>query len=136
MASADLELQGAIVAALQASGDVRSLIDQRIYDNPSHGAVLPYVTLGETQDLRTDMVGANAFTIFATLHAWSDYPGGFMEVKQVSNAVIECVHHARLVLSSYRLVSIEHRNTRTFRDPDGVTSHAVIEFVAFVERQN
>lgn len=136
MASADLELQGAIVSALQASGDVQSLIDQRIYDNPPHGAVLPYVTLGETQDLRTDMVGANAFTIFATLHAWSDYPGGFMEVKQVSNAVIECVHHAPLVLPSYRLVSIEHHNTRTFRDRDGVTSHAVIEFVAFVERQN
>lgn len=136
MASADLELQGAIVSVLRSNSDVQSLIAQRFYDIPPENAALPYGTMGETQDIRTDMVGANASSIFVTLHAWSDYPGGFKEVKQIASAMVDCVHHAPLLLSTYRLVSIEHRKTRIFRDADGVTSHAVIEFVAFVERQN
>ncbi|TWA16005.1 uncharacterized protein DUF3168 [Sinorhizobium medicae] len=46
----------------------------------------------------------------------------------------DSLHLAQLTLATNRLISIMHRQTRVFRDPDGLTSHAVIDFVANVEK--
>lgn len=134
MASPDLELQGAIVARLKSYAPLTALVGQKIYDRPPADAKEPYVDIGEAQSLRRDAECADAQEIYLTLHAWSVYPGGFMEVKQIADAIVAALHQYDMTLPTNRLISISHRQTRVFEDGDGITSHAVIEFVAFTER--
>ena len=133
MASADLELQGAIVSRLKADAVLRALLSARIYDQPPTPVTYPYFTIGEAQTLRDDVTCLEGGQIFLTMHAWSQKVG-FPEVKNIADAVEVSLHLAPLTLPTNRLISLMHRQTRTFRDPDGLTSHAVIEFVAHTEK--
>lgn len=134
MASADLELQEAIYSRLVADPALSALVGSRIYDKPEDDATYPYVTIGEADAQRDDATCVNGQRIYLTLHAWSTYSGGFKEVKPIAAAVVDALHLDPLALTTFRLSSIVHRTTRTFRDPDWITSHAAIEFVARVYR--
>lgn len=133
MASAELELQGALVARLKADAPLTLLVQGRVYDQPPSPVVYPYVTIGEAQTLRDDATCVSGGQVYLTLHAWSQAVG-FPEVKRIADAVVESLHLAPIALPTNRLISIMHRQTRTFRDADGLTSHAVIEFVANTEK--
>ncbi|MBX5063440.1 MULTISPECIES: DUF3168 domain-containing protein [Rhizobium] len=133
MASPDLELQGSIVARLKADATLSALIGSRVYDQPPEGAIFPYFTIGEAQFLRDDATCVSGGQVYLTMHAWSRAVG-FPEVKRIADAVAESLHLAPLTLATNHLISINHRQTRVFRDADGLTSHAVIEFVARVEK--
>lgn len=133
MASADLELQMAIYARLVADIDVSAIIDARVFDRVPVDAIFPYVHLGEAQEITEDVTCVSAQAIYLTLHGWSREVG-YPEVKRLAAAVRGALHLAPIVLETWRLVSINHRDTRVFRDQDGLSSHAVIEFAAFVEK--
>lgn len=133
MASSDLELQGAIVARLKARSTLTAFVAQRIYDRPPTNAPFPYVEYGESQVLRDDVTCLKANLIYVKIHVWSQYSGGFKELKEVINEVVEALDDAPLVLPSHRLVSLTRQDTRHFKDPDEVTTHGVVEFVARVE---
>lgn len=134
MASPDLELQGGVVARLKTFAPLTALVDESVYDRTPDAASAPYVDIGEAYCLRADASCVDAQEVRLTLHAWSTYAGGFKEVKQVADAVVTALHQFPMVLPTNRLISISHRLTRVMRDGDGITSHAVIEFVAFTER--
>lgn len=134
MASPDLELQGAIVARLRSYAPLTALVGQKVFDRPPATVTEPYVDIGEAYCLRADATCVDGQEVRLTLHAWSTYTGGFMEVKQVADAVVTALHQHPMTLATNRLISISHRLTRVMRDGDGVTSHAVIEFVAYTER--
>lgn len=132
MPAVDLELHGAIYARLIADATVNSLVHGAVYDQPPEKQKFPNVSIGEAQFIRDDAVCISGGDTFLTLHAWSRAVG-FPEVKTVAAAVADSLHLAPLTLTSARLVSLMHRQTRVFRDADGLTSHAVIEFVANTE---
>ncbi|ASP84374.1 DUF3168 domain-containing protein [Sinorhizobium meliloti] len=136
MASPELELQGAIVARLKADAGLMALVNG-VYDQPPDTAFATpkesYVTIGEAQFLRDDATCVDGGEVYLTLHAWSRKVG-YPVAKQIADAVAESLHLAPLTLATNRLISIMHRQTRVFRDTDGLTSHAVIDFVANVEK--
>ena len=134
MASPDLELQGAVVARLKTFSPLNALVGEGVYDRTPADAAAPYVDIGEAYCLRADAACLDAQEVRLTLHAWSTYAGGFKEVKQIADAVVIALHQFSMTLPTNRLISISHRRTRVMRDADGITSHAVIEFVAFTER--
>lgn len=133
MASADLELQMAIYARLVADIDVSVIVDARVFDRVPVDAIFPYVHLGEAQEITEDVTCVSAQALYLTLHGWSREVG-YPEVKRLAAAVKDALHLTPLVLETWRLISINHRDTRVFRDQDGLSSHAVIEFAAFVEK--
>lgn len=133
MASAEYELQAAIVPLLKADATLAVLIGPRVYDQPPTTPTFPYVTIGDAQLLRDDGSCFEGGQIYLTLHGWSRAVG-FQEARRISDAVVEAVHMAPLTLPTNRFISIMHRQTRTFRDSDGLTSHAVIEFVMNFDR--
>jgi hypothetical protein len=61
---------------------------------------------------------------------------GFPEVKKIADAVRAALHdkEALMPLTSNGMAYFEHRNTRFVRDPDGLTSHAILSFEAGVQR--
>ncbi|MDX0318917.1 DUF3168 domain-containing protein [Sinorhizobium meliloti] len=136
MASPELELQGAIVARLKADAGLMALVNG-VYDQPPDTAFATpkesYVTIGEAQFLRDDATCVDGGEVYLTLHAWSRKVG-YPVAKQIADAVAVSLHLAPLTLATNRLISIMHRQTRVFRDTDGLTSHAVIDFVANVEK--
>ncbi|MFS2324615.1 DUF3168 domain-containing protein [Brucella sp. H1_1004] len=134
MSSASLELQGAIVLHLLATPALTSLVGENIFDMAPPEAIPPYVVMGDFDEHRADVTCVGSRVIYATLHAWSNYGGGFAEVKKVAEAVADALHDAPLQLPTNRLVSLHNRQTRTFRDLDGIHSHAVIELTAYVDK--
>ncbi|MDW9500264.1 DUF3168 domain-containing protein [Sinorhizobium meliloti] len=136
MASPELELQGAIVSRLKADVGLLALING-VYDQPPDTAFATpkesYVTIGEAQFLRDDATCVSGGEVYLTMHAWSRKVG-YPVAKQIADVVAESLHLAPLTLATNRLISIMHRQTRVFRDTDGLTSHAVIDFVANVEK--
>lgn len=131
--SAELELQGAINTRLRADVPLTALVNKRVYDQPPTPVTYPYVTIGEAQSIQDDATCVTGEKVYLTLHAWSQAVG-YPEVKRIAAAVKDSLHLAPLILPSYRLVSILHRQARVFRDSDGLTSHAVIELVASVHK--
>lgn len=129
----DFELQAAIVPWLEADANVTRVLTGGIHDQPPANVKYPYFTVGEAQVIRDDAVGVDGQQVHLTMHAWS-IETGFPQVKRAAAVVVESLHLASLTLASFRLVSLMHRQTRTFRDADGLTSHAVIEFVANTEK--
>jgi len=139
MSSAVLELQKAVIDALKASAGVTAIVGQRVYDAEPRGnggaisASFPLVSLGSSDEL-TEMADCiDLLEVSFDIDCWSRKPG-FPEVRQLSHAVRAALHDANLNLPTNAIAILAHEQTRTFRDPDGLTSHAVLTFSAALEQ--
>lgn len=134
MSEPSLELQRVIIATLKADAAVNALIAGRIYDRVPSPETFPYVVIGDDQVSQAHAGCLEGSTeVFSSLHAWSRAVGK-VEAKNIAGAVVTALNGAPLALSNgYRLVLIEHDNTQHLGDPDGITSHSVIVFHAFVD---
>jgi hypothetical protein len=128
-----LELQGAIVARLEADTGLTNLVGDRIFDGVPAGAKYPYVSMGPSDTVSDDVDCITGFEIAFQIDAWSDAVG-FPEVRRIAEAVRRALLASELSLAENALVTFEYRQTRVMRDRDGLTSHAVITFTAFVEQ--
>ncbi|KAB2706476.1 DUF3168 domain-containing protein [Brucella lupini] len=133
MTSPSLELQRALYDRLKADPALSEIIGGRVYDIVPEGAAFPYVSFGPFDELSDDAQCITGFEISIQLDVWSRSVG-FPECRQVGDLVRRAVLGATIELPDNRLVSINHRQTMTMRDPDGLTSHGIINFVAFVEQ--
>jgi Protein of unknown function (DUF3168) len=132
--SEGLALQKAIVAALKADAAVGGLVGDRIYDHVPPDVPLPYISMGPETIEPDEAACYDGSTHTVQIDAWSQTPG-FPEVKRIAKAIRAALAHQPLSLLSdgYRLVDIELQSDFTLRDPDGVTSHAVMTFRAMTE---
>lgn len=136
MADPSLELQRALRAQLLASPAVTALVGQRIYDQPPITPQFPYITLGETDVLVQRASFYDGSDVSMSVHAWSR-ANGYPEGKRIAAAIRASLHEAPITLVGLeRLVDIEVQSSRAFRDPDGLTSHAVITVRALTEPVN
>ncbi len=133
MTSPSLELQSAIVGRLKAFGALTAIIGTRVYDPVPKSPVFPYVSWGPDQSISDDADCITGFEVSIQIDAWS-LAVGLPEVKRIAEAVRAALHDYDLPLIDNALVSIRHRQTQNLRDTDGLTNHAVIEFVALVEQ--
>lgn len=124
-----LELQRATIAELKADAAVAALVGDRIYDELPPNPVFPYISIGPDQTLpqRFDCLDGSEITL--QFDGWSRQPG-YIEAKRISEAVRRCLDGAPLELIGYRLIDLYLASSQTLRDPDGLTSHAVITFRA------
>lgn len=132
MSDPSLEIQGAVVTALKSASAVTALIAGRVYDRVPPAPTFPYVNVGENQVI-PDRAGCyDAADVVLTIHAWARGEG-YVEVKRVGKAVSDALLASDLPIAGYRLIDKEFEGTRYMRDPDGLTSHAVITFRALTE---
>jgi len=140
MSSPDFELQVAIVARLKADAFVAAIVEDRVFDSVPEGAQFPYVSLGPTEELSDDVTAGGdgtatlkGFEITLQIDCWSRAVGS-TEAKRLADTVRSALVGDQFALNENALVYFEHRVTRTFRDPDGLTSHAALTFEAFAEQ--
>ncbi|MDB5597379.1 MAG: hypothetical protein JWM36_4340 [Hyphomicrobiales bacterium] len=131
MPSASLSLQKAVVGKLKADIAVSALVGTSVFDTPN-ADVFPRITLGEDQVLTERADCYEGDEVILTIHAWSREIG-FPQVKRIGSAVRAALQGADLTLDDYRLVDIAVEDERYMRDPDGITSHAVLTFRALTE---
>lgn len=133
------ELQLALVPWLKNDPSVSAFIGERVFDfvprDPATGKVtaqFPFVALGEEQEIPENYDCIEGSEIFLDLHVWSRDPG-FREAKRIANAVKASLNDAELPLTDNALVYFVYDGRRVMRDPDGLTSHAVLTFRAGIE---
>lgn len=137
---ASYELQRAIVTRIKADAVLSSLIVDRIYDLVPRGddgkvlADFPYVSFGDWQDTPENFDCIDASEIAVQLHVWSRDPG-FREAKRIAKALSRCLHDADITLADNALTYLTYDGRRDLRDPDGLTSHSVVNFSAGVENR-
>jgi hypothetical protein len=139
MASPVLELQGAIVTALKADAAVAAIVGARVYDHVPRSATsgeitadYPLLGLGSMEEITDDAECIAGSEVFVSVDAWSRSVGR-PEALKLAHAVKLALHNAELTLTENALVELFHLTTRTLRDSDGLTTHAVIEFRAITE---
>jgi hypothetical protein len=140
MGSAVLELQGAIVSLLKADNAVANIVGNRVYDHvprsPQTEAItaqFPFVGIASSDEQSELIDCIDGIDLSLDIDCWSREPG-FPEVRRLAHAMRSALHDVDITLSENGLVLLQHRETRTFRDPDGLTSHAVLTFEAFLEQ--
>jgi hypothetical protein len=137
MASPSLELQMAIVTRLRADATLTALIGARVYDHVPRGAGgavtadFPFVGFSDRDALQADALCVTGYEITMNLDVWSRKPG-FVEAEQIAHAVVKSLHNWGAPLPTNKVITLQHRQTRVFRDPDGLTSHGIVELVAVV----
>lgn len=132
MTEPSLALQGAVIARLKADADVAALVGARIYDHAPPNAAFPYISLGPDQVIDDSTDCHDDVEVFTTFDIWSR-ANGRVEAKRIAHAVRQSLNGADFTLSDNAMVMIEHRTTRVMTDPDGITTHAVIDFRSLIQ---
>ncbi|ACL57569.1 DUF3168 domain-containing protein [Methylobacterium nodulans] len=130
--SAELALQGALVAALKTS-PAGAAVSGRVYDRIPAKTDLPYLHLRSFQavDDRADCV--EGLEVYADLDVWSDAVGK-PEASRIAGLVRDALHLAPLTLAApWVLLEIEHRDTTT-DGSEPLLVRARLSFRALVER--
>ena len=125
-------LMGAIVPMLKADPALNAIVGQGVYDRVPVAAVKPYISIGSAWEIQADADCIEAVEIGFRLDVWSEKIGA-PEVRRIAHRVRSILHEAEIDLPEGALAMIAHRRTDTMRDPDGVTSHAVVEMTATIE---
>lgn len=125
------ELQRLLFTTLKADAGV-SAITSRVYDNIPTAPVFPYISFGpqDATDAGADCIDGQEITI--QLDCWSRAVG-FLECKNMVDAVRKALHEQELTLTDNALAEIRVFLTRVFRDPDGLTTHGVVQVTASCE---
>ncbi len=131
--SLSLDLQRLIYERLVADPGVHALVRDRIYDRIPEKPFFPYLTFGPSDYIEDDADCITGVVETFTLNGWSRKQGGFKEIKEVDYAVKRALHLYDGALETHALVELRFSNTRFFRDPDGLTSQAAMQYQAIME---
>lgn len=116
------QLQKAIFDALTGG----NICAGRIYDQVPAEPIYPYVTIGDEQAIDDGNSCGDSWEVFADLHVWSrSATGSKAELKTIMAALVPLVA-VPLVVADHIVVGADLQNTRSFRDPDGLTEHGVV----------
>lgn len=128
------ELQRLYWSTLTGNGAIMALV-AGVYDKvpaSPFGTKTAYIVLGETDDTEDDADCITGVEKNTTIHVWSRKDGK-IECKQLVDLVRKALHRQSLNMSDNALVDTWVEFTRVFPDPDGATTHGVIQVRAIVE---
>lgn len=130
------ELQRLLYSTLTGSTAIMALaggVYDRVPDNPFKGKTA-YISLGATDSAEDDAECIAGLEINVTIHVWSTKVGA-LECKTLVDLVRKAMHRQSLQLSEHALVDTWVETTRTFADPDPLTTHGIVQLRCMVEEQ-
>ena len=133
MKAATSDLQKVIIQTLSNDADVKDIVDGRVFDSVPLKAEYPYISLGPMTSNTTLADCLELDNISAQIDVWSRDISS-KEMRELANAVRQALTKSELALEKNGLVLFIHESTRELRDPDGLTSHAAVNFEAVVQR--
>lgn len=133
MKAATSELQKVIIQTLSNDANVKEIVDGRVFDSVPLKAEYPYISLGPMTSDTTLADCLELDNISVQIDVWSREVSS-EEMRELANAVRQALTKTDLALEKNGLVLFNHESTRELRDPDGLTSHAAVNFDVIVER--
>lgn len=128
-------LQTLIFNLLVGDAGVGALVGDKIYDRPSATVTAPYVTFGASDYVPDDHECIDGRVETIQLDVWSEAQDGKREAKAIVDAIRNCLHDATGNLTVGALVTMRVALARVFDDPDGRTTHGVIQIEAEIEEE-
>jgi Protein of unknown function (DUF3168) len=123
-------LLAAVRSRLLADLVIAAAVADRVVDEPAQTIAFDYIQLGDTQVIPFDFMCGSGVQVFFDLHVWcrEDWAGDRM--RDICSAIYTSLHRQKFLIVGHDLQLLEHQTTRTLRDPDGLTRHAVVSFRA------
>ena len=132
--SSSSELQQLIFETLTGNGAIMALANgvyDRVPTNP-FGEKTAYISFGSEDANEDDAEGIDGLEATTQIDIWSR-AGGRVECKNLTALVRKALHEKELQLPTSALVEIRVVLTRIFADPDGETTHGVVQVTAMIE---
>jgi hypothetical protein len=134
MTAPGFELQVLLVSTLKADATLTGLVNG-VYDTPPAdpwGTKKAYISLGPTDVVEdgADCVAGEEHNI--QIDAWSRAVGA-VECKKICAAVKAALHEQALELTDNAIGEVFVDGYRTLRDPDGLTTHGIINVRVTIE---
>ena len=123
-------LQKAVFQALSNSPALTQIVGNRIYDYEAQDVAYPHIVIGEldTNDWSVKNVEGQEHLI--TLHIWSRRRGK-LEAHTICDHIYSALHNQALNLGPGALIKIRLQRNNVFTDADGITTHAVMDFIVW-----
>lgn len=134
-ADSQLEVQSAVISALQADSTVVGLLAQgasSVLDHVPQSTPYPYVVVGEATTAPFDSKTEDGMDQTITLHAWSTF-NGMSEIKEIMAAVVEVLDRANISVTGHDLIDISFLSSEAKLEEDGVTRHGIQKFRVLTE---
>jgi hypothetical protein len=122
-----LVLQNYMRLALGNYPPLQALIGQRIFDRVPRNGDFPYLTLGLAQGIDQTIQCLVNWDAIAEVHVWSRAVG-FPEGKAIAVACDDALANRYPVLAGMFTGWFEATGQRWLNDPDGLTTHGVLEY--------
>lgn len=132
--SASSALQAGIYAALQGDAALTSLVSGRVYDVPMDGVSYPHISFGPSSFTpeRRDCITSR--TEVFQIDVWARDGLRQQPCKAIVDTVVDLLDQPQIALADpYSLARMELVLSRVVRDPDGITTHGVVQFECEVE---
>lgn len=114
-------------SALGAYTPLQAQVGDRIYDRVPTNAVFPYLTLGEAQGVNQSIACLENWEVYAEVHVWSREVG-FPEAKSIAANCDKALAERWPTITGFTVRWFETMGQRWMKDPDGLTSHGVLEY--------
>jgi hypothetical protein len=131
--SVSVAFQDVVLSLLEADGAVLAIVDDRIYDGAPDDAAFPYISFGpsDSNSVDADCIDGREETI--QLDCWTRDDGRKWPCKQLVDAVKTALHDQDATLEFGALVQMRVTLNRIIDDPDGLTTHGVVQVTAIIE---
>ncbi|PHP68183.1 hypothetical protein CSC94_05900 [Zhengella mangrovi] len=133
MTSPANEVQALIFERLTAYPAVTAIVGDRVYDRVPNERKFPYISFSASVGTPDDAECIDGLSHVLQIDCWSRYGGGFREVNQMNDAVYRALHDYEGVIDVNALVQMRVTLVRSVRDPDGLTSHGIVQVESIVE---
>lgn len=131
--SASSALQKAVWQALTGDPAVSALVGDRVYDVPPDEPGVPYLSFGPSSVVTERRDGFRSRTEAVQIDVWTRDGLRRQPCKAICDAVIDLLDQGRLTLDHpYGFARMDLVLARVMRDPDGITTHGVLQFEAEV----
>ena len=116
-----------VLAALLANSTLVALVTG-IHDHTPQENAYPFVNIGELVETEENTDDAQKAVVASlTIHTYSQ-EWGRKQTHEIQKEITNTLHRAALAQTGFNFISIDHMQSQSFTDSDGVTRHGVIEF--------
>ncbi|MCA1368074.1 DUF3168 domain-containing protein [Bradyrhizobium sp. BRP14] len=132
--SSSVELQDLYLNTLKGNSAIMALVAgvyDRVPKNP-YGKKTAYISFGVDDSTDNDAECITGREVTTQIDIWSTAPGK-TECKTIADLVRRALHRQPLTLTENALVDIWVTLVRVLPDPDGLTTHGVVQVTATIE---
>ena len=128
-------LQKLIYETLSADVLLGYAVGDRVYDKPEPNAEFPFITFGPTSIILVQDNCLTSRTETFQIDIWSTDQAGKLQAKQICDLVISSLNGLEAELEDGYATDLRVVLAQVMDDPDGKTSHGVVQVEALIDEE-